>query len=425
MSSQDIKRLNSRDPSERKAAIRAVAKAKDINALKQLAKMAKDDPVKDIQVLAAQAVAYIRKQHGESSASDKAIDKKHKQPAKVQVPEKNVKKAQHAISRAQSFLMNHQHSEVARHLEQALKLNPNLRQDAYLLSMAETVTGKIGEEAVDMLSNRSEFKKLARKESDALRSKDDQKHEEVVSKIGWQDVLFDTGLLLGIMLISAFVAFFITVQSAQNYDNKYQQNIADINNAMGRGWCPDQLKGADGLIVCYKSDPNAGPTGTEVLTFKQMSFDPDFYKIVTDWKTAKIGDYIVPILAIGFGVPFATLMIALIIHIVAKALLRAIGSYPHTVHHVTMAILSRAVLLLVAGVAGIIIGFSMGGGVVVQVFMGIIGVIGLLTLFGVINAVSKAYNIGMGSALLPALIGLSPAIAAGVFAVMQAGLLEF
>ena len=65
MAKDDLKKLRSKDPAERKDGIRSAAKSLNRSVLHQLATMSGDDPDPDIRKLAQQAGVYIRQKTGD------------------------------------------------------------------------------------------------------------------------------------------------------------------------------------------------------------------------------------------------------------------------------------------------------------------------------------------------------------------------
>lgn len=420
----NISRLKSRDPAERKAAIRAVARAKDRNALKQLARMASDDHDKEIQKLAAQAVTYIRRQLGEIPAEGGKDSKQAgKEAAKVGVSEQDEAKARRAVGNAQTFLMQNDKSKAASLLRKALQLNPNLRSDSYLLSLAEEITGAEGPEAIASLADRAKFKAMAEQEAAETRGKAAMAHEKEIGSTGWGDVLFDMGLYTVIALVGAVIAFFLLTQSAQGFQDRYDQNIEDVRAAWNEPGRP-RIDWKDGSSESRIADiDKIRRADNPEATFTVMDPEEQFLATVEDWRESEPKDFLPPALAIGAGSAVAVLISAFLIHFFAQVIFRGHGRLPHTIHSVAMVFVSRLILFLVILYAGTVLIFYLGGGMTVTGLLVAEAGVGLIVILSCARAVAKACDQGFGTGFIATVIGLAPAVAAGVFVAMEVGVL--
>jgi len=299
-----------------------------------------------------------------------------------------------------------------------------LRSDGYLLSLAEAVTGAEGSEAIALLSNRKQFREMAEQDAAATRGKAAMAHEKEIMGTGWGDVLFDTGLFTVIAVIGAVIAFFLIVQSAQSYQDKLEQNILDVREAASEPGRPRIEWNDDGTIdKIHRVNPSTIAPGDPDTTFTVMDPSDEFMATVEEWKDAEPGKFVPPALALGFGSGVAVFISALLIHFFAQVIFRGHGRLTHTIHSITMVFVSRIILLFVILFAGIVLGFSNGGGVVITGVLGALGVFALIVILSLARAVARACDQGFASGFIATLIGLAPAVAAGVFIAMELGVL--
>ncbi len=183
-----LKQLNNPDPSVRKQAVMTLAKSRNQDALPYLATVHKNDQSPEIRQLAKKAGIYIRKQsqngfsdglggdpyngngHGADSDDTSAVVPFYEEidltePEKtVHVSAMNMERAQGMFQRALDADVRGNRNKATKHLRDALRLNPSLKKDHFVLSLATSVTGVAsGEMAVDLLLKDDEKKKRERK----------------------------------------------------------------------------------------------------------------------------------------------------------------------------------------------------------------------------------------------------------------------
>lgn len=210
-----IKLLDSADVETRKKAVMALAKTKDRAALPHLAKVYKNDKSAEVRELARKGGVYIKKQLEEAAApvvhetyaepddyasggydyedeeeddqdsyssrlryydeeeeeeedeSPLPIPHDHEEvvlPSDVYVSPGEEQRARGYVDQAMDWNVRGNNEKAAQLLQRALKINPRLMYDSYTLSIAATVTGMSGQEAVRVLGPRKEDlkKKVAR-----------------------------------------------------------------------------------------------------------------------------------------------------------------------------------------------------------------------------------------------------------------------
>lgn len=178
-SKTDLRQLRHRDPAQRKKAIKAAARSKDHSALKQLAKMAGDDPEPEIRELARKAGLYIRQQHGElgpqpapdSASSESSSSDKDGKPPEIPISEKDAADSREHTNAALTYQMNDDKARACKELRRALALNPNLRYDAYFISLSEAIVGGQGDAVFQQLSDDNSLNDLAKTQTEVRRQR--------------------------------------------------------------------------------------------------------------------------------------------------------------------------------------------------------------------------------------------------------------
>lgn len=183
------------DVATRKRAVMELAKTKDREALKYLAEIFREDPDPEVRDLARKGGLYIKK-HLESAAparppadslrsslygDDDAEEeeplyapeppKKESRPARasapaeedsvrdlaaviptLDIPYAQEKEAKSMVKTALDYHMRGDNERAAQHLRRALRIDPRLTKDPYTISLASTVVGIDGPEAVEQLA---------------------------------------------------------------------------------------------------------------------------------------------------------------------------------------------------------------------------------------------------------------------------------
>lgn len=437
MAKQDHKKLRSKDVSERKAAIRAVAKAKDRNALKQLAKMAGDDPDKQIRKLAKQAGIYIRQQLGEIEG-DAEPEKDGKKPRKLYVDPKDEQKAKQAVDAAMSANINGEKARCIKLLGKAVQLDPNLRVDGFVVSLAEQATGLHGEDAINALEDSEQVVEAERKETMARESATAEEHMAEISKAQWSDVAFDFGLLAVIATLGAIVALFLATQQAQSFYTSYEANMEQYEELYNAS----AFARTDAGALISQDCPNPSPTfnyiqpagavvvverGATVTDRDVVMNNPEcnFYDGSAYWGpneywrdlgTARV---IINGLMIGLGITALTMAMAWIVHFLGDTVFRGEGRIQHYAHVAGTLVASRSLFMAIICCVAAVLYFSSGS--MAELLLGIIGIYFGITLFMLIGKTTSAYRLNgaMGAlATIIAVAAVGVAGAAGAFVLL-------
>jgi hypothetical protein len=410
MAREDIKKLGSRDPAVRIQGIKAVAKAKDRNALKKLAKMSGDDPEPKVRKLAKQAGIYIRQQYGEVEAGEGS-----KKPRKLYVDPKDAESAQRYMSSAMTANMNGDKARVMKDLTRAGQLDPNLPNDPFFVSLAEQATGLHGDEAVAAVSDESQIQVTEEKEAKARESHLIEEHLAKISKASWPDVGFDFAIVTIICVVGAVLALFLATQQAQAYWDGYQEDIITYNalNRVHRDADNDVVYPKDcanpTMVVREASTPTEQPV---LMNDPTCSFNDgtDYWAVNEYWRELGVGSVLVYGLLAGLGIP---LLIALMIgtaHVVASNALGGEGRLEYYAHTIASLMMNRTVLLAALCLIGAFMFFSSGSSG--QLFLGLIGAFVGFVALTVIMKTGPAYRINPVMGGIAALVGIG--VAAGL-----------
>ena len=397
-SKTDLKQLRHRDPAQRRKAIKAAARSKDHSALKQLAKMAGDDPQPEIRELARKAGLYIRQQHGELEAAptSDANSGKDGKPPEIPVSDKQAAEAREHTNAALTYQMNDDKARACKELRQALALNPNLRHDAYFVSLSEAVVGAQGDAAFQQLTDDNSLSDLARSQAEARRQREMQAHLERVQNAQWNSAIFDLGLFFLMAAIGAALLTFLAVQSAQSLVNQYDERLAAWTNA--------------------EVDEETGEP------IEPMEVDADFLAFSRELGELPFVHAIRNGLLVGVLASASLLVWGALAHGIAGSVLRGTGTLPYLMHRWTSMLNMRLLAAFVLGGIGIVAIFSLGGGTAVLVMAGVLGLIALLTLFTMLSLVAQSYNVSVVKGLVAVLVGGLVVIGADAALILMTGL---
>jgi hypothetical protein len=399
-----LKQLRDSDSAQRKKAIKAAARSKDHSALKQLAIMAGDDPDPGIRELARKAGVYIRQQHGElkptpaaaTAAVAVAVAAEDDKPPEIPVTSKDAKEAHERTSAAMTYQMNDDRARAFKELRKALALNPNLRHDAYFVSLSETVTGKLGDEAFKQLSDEEVVNTLAKTQVETRRQRHIEEHRYRVRSARWDSAIFDLSLFFLIAAIGALVLTWLTVESAQALVSQYDERLeawinAEVDEATGEPIEPMEVDDS-------------------FLEFSRRAAELPFTRAILNG------------LLVGALATASLLLMGALAHGVPDRLLRGTGTLPYLMHRWASMLNIRLLVSLVVGGIGIAVIFAMGGGVAVLVVAGILALIVLLTLFALMSLVAQSYSVSIVKGLIAVSIGALVVLSADATLILMTNL---
>ena len=398
---QLLKQLKNRDPQERIMAIKKLAKIRSRDALPKLARMAGDDKDPEVRDIAQKAGAYILSQLGGSkpksqskrTQTDEAppeaeYDDKGKL-VRVNVSDEDKAKANMLIDEAMTLKDRNQIVKAMKALSKALIVNPNVREDSYFITLAETITGLTGEESIQKLYNKKVRDEITQKEVDDRKKIRLAEHDEVVSKTSWADVGFDLTLFAIIASIVSVVVGILIVQGGQGYVDGINQNAADVRSAIDIGNTITNPDDTSDVRYWLETDDAGDP-----IYFSLRSYDLDFYTMAADLGGTELLVIIGIGLAIGVGSAVALAILNTVTHFVSSKILSGVGNIRYLMHKNTSLLINRAILYgVLLGIGSVII-FSSGGGIVMQGFGGIIALFSAFVIFKLVSTVGSSYDFG-------------------------------
>ncbi|PJF28782.1 MAG: hypothetical protein CUN52_11725 [Phototrophicales bacterium] len=426
MAKDDLKKLRSKNPEERKAGIRAVAKSLDRNALVQLAVMAGDDPDPDIRKLAQQAGVYIRQKTGDIQP-EPSSDKKIEKVKRITVDEASAQKARQLVQYAGAQLDGGDKAKAVKALVKAIDLDPNLRHDSFYISLSESFTQLEGDEAIRALRDESRIESAVQKDVQIKLDKATQAHREEIGSASGRDVLFDMGLFTLVSVVIVVVLLFLTVYQAGQYQTNLDANKELLQTAFAEQGTP-RIVWRDGTVgnnlnfdlirsdvsAVFATIPQAPPAPLPPKT--DILQPTEFFEQTTlpYWTQLGIGIIIVRGLGLGMIALMAALLFIGVVHLFAQTFFGGDGRFAYTAHRLFTLFTGRAILFAIIGFAGIILYFSGGGNETnALIFIGIFALFAFFTVLSSATTIKRAYRFGIFSALIVLIVALASAVVLG------------
>lgn len=427
MAKDDLKKLRSKDPEERKSGIRGAAKSLDRNALRQLALMSGDDPDPDIRKLAQQAGVYIRQKTGDIEAPPPPPDTKSNKVKRIPVDDANAEKAQKLMQYASFQSEGGDKAKAMKALVKAAELDPNLREDSFYISLSEGLTNLEGQAAINALRDESRIEQTLQKDVQVKLDKELKAHQDEIGSASGRDILFDSGLFLGISVVLGIVLLFLMAYQAGQYKTNLETNRKILSEAFNEDGMP-RVRWVDGTIgdnldydllpanvslvyeTPYVAPPAKEPNKTEIMKPTEL-----FEKTtVPYWSSVGIGQILGR--GLGFGIIALIVVMSLIgtTHLFAQTFFGGDGRFVYTAHRLMTLFTGRGILFGVIGFVGILIYFGAGGdNNIGLIFMVIFGIFTFFTILTSASTVKNAYRFGIFSGILTIVIGLVVAVVIG------------
>lgn len=379
---QAFRQLQHADAQQRKAAIKSLARAKDRNALRKLALLSGDDPDPEVRQLARRAGIYIRQEIGDlpkPAPEQQSNDNKGGKADKIEVDEKNQQRAQKALEAAMTALTREERAGMIKHLRKALSYDPNLRTDAYFQSLCETATGEQAAKAIEMITDDTLYATISEKESQEKTEQALSEHYEKVAVVNWSGVAFDLSVFFLITLLGTILTTFILLQSAQGFMSRYDAAVeAWINNEV---------------------DEDGEPVELPVV---EAGFQ-EFSELMSSVSLSRV---FVNGLFAAFSAVISLMISCVAIHMMSKMLFKGEGKFPYLLHRWANLFSTRTVAIYLLLFVGISVIFSLGGGFIVFIVLGLVGIIALLTFFKSISIIAEAYHFGWVKGFVAFVVGM-------------------
>lgn len=415
MSKEHLRQLKDKDPNQRKAAIKALARAKEKAAIVPLAKMSGDDPDPEVRDLAGKAGRYILEQTGgmaemerkaaakqgaDAPAAPPPPDKKGGHP-RFAVSEEDKHKALRMLDEAMNDQMRGERGKGMRVLSKALSVDPNLRYDPYFTSLAESFTGLPPDEAVSMLDNKELQHTANESVLKARKNEAIEAHMAEISKATWRDVAFDLAIYLAIVIVGVVIVHFVAIQSANRY-----LAFVEKNNTVDfpRATC----LAVEGEIICrMPPTPDEAAVNKAGRIIEPITLDIAFQVELTTAKDLQATTILVRGVLGGLLATALLLVMSIIVHGLSATVLGGHGRFAHTAHQIIGLLMNRTLLLIVLAGVGLMLYLGGNGATIATVVISIAGLLGLMTLFTLLGRVGKAYDYGIVKAFVATAVALA------------------
>jgi len=181
--------LKNPDAAKRKAAIQALARSKDPEAIAYLERVADYDEDDSIRDIAEKAIVYIKRNNPDNTTLPAMETKRQSAPVEESVDSSNddqsmggavvivhpaeEERSRRLLSSALDLNMRGQNAKATKAVIEAFKANPNLKNDAYARGVASTATGLHVAEAVAKVMDGSAAELYEPKKKGAKPKRDD------------------------------------------------------------------------------------------------------------------------------------------------------------------------------------------------------------------------------------------------------------
>lgn len=232
-----IKLLDSSSTETRIKAVKALAKTADPDALPYLAKVYREDQDASVREMARKGGLYIKQQaeaappvvegddddgygYGDGDGygyaeddddiygdddekpydyGDEELPEDTPLPSDIKVSQANQDLAQSYLNQAMDWNVRGDDKKSVQFLQRALKANPRLVEDTYTVSLAASITGKPGKEAVrDLMQEKPK------------RGSGGGSSRAVPGEVTWGDVTIDMAIYMLVVAIGIFAIFYLS-----------------------------------------------------------------------------------------------------------------------------------------------------------------------------------------------------------------------
>jgi tetratricopeptide (TPR) repeat protein len=360
--------LNHSDAKIRFAAVKKIARDKDVTALKKLGELAANDPDEQVREVAAKAIQYIK--------ADSRADAEAKLEARTREPEISTKdqvRAKNYLDAAIGYYINGERDKALKELSKALAVNPKLERDPFFRNTLDDVTGTSGEEALSMVRSSDKLKSVAVTERQLKQEKRQEEHQKDVQRSRWSSVLMDLAIYTFLTIVLTALGLGLIGQSAQGY----------INNQIY-------------LQQAYEAGDRDNPP----------EIDPAFMEYAQQVSLL----FTIPLSVTTGVIAGVTSVVSLLInllftHLAAKFIFRGQATFPHLIYKVVSLYNTRLPILYIMLFVTIVLGFAMGGGIILVIGGGILSLYSLILFLNTIGRIGEAYDFGTAKGCLSLIVG--------------------
>ncbi len=403
MSSKDPASLiRSTNPNDRMQGVKMVARLQNERALRVLLQLANNDENPEVRAFARKGAKYVAKKMDEAGRLDvDHVETQVKVDAVVDddppieedyddEPQGEVEVSQRQIDRAQGYLdeatdhhMAGRNDKAVKAMSKAVETNPNLRLNEYFKSLATSVTGMEGADAIRSLTSSKKRQVLLDANEQKAVSAGLAEHMSEANKHTWGTLGIDLGILSAIVFLGMFFSVLLV-------------------NYTGNSW----VTRTNGMIEEARANPDIDPEEVDAL---------DILATVVAAVEGVVSIFTLP-LALGLAIGTLLMVLASVLangifgHLIARAL-GGEGTTPYLIYHLVGAYQLPLLILYVLFMIGLILMFIVGMPfTIVGYALGGLSTLVLLVLsLRVIGRINRAYfGLGFGKAYLTQLIAGVP-----------------
>jgi tetratricopeptide (TPR) repeat protein len=360
--------LNDSDAKIRFAAVKKLARDKDVTALKKLTEMAANDPDEQVREVAARAVQYIK--------ADSRAGAEAKLEAKTREPEISAKdqaRAKAFLDAGIGYYMNGERDKALKEFSKALNVNPKLERDPFFKNAVEDATGEMGEDALNMVRSSDHLKEVTVTERKLKQEKRQEEHQKDVQRSRWSSVFMDLTIYTFLSIVLTALGLGLSGQSAQGYLNTQVYLQQAFENGE-RDSAPE-------------TDPAFDEYAVQVAALFTIPFSV----------TVGVVTGILSLISLLINLLFT--------HLAAKFVFRGNATFPHLLYKVVSLYNARLPIFYVILFVGIVLGFAMGSIVVAGIGGGILSLYSFMLFFGTIGRIGETYDFGTAKGCLSFIAG--------------------
>ena len=365
---QEITALDSLDPKARFAAVKEIARNKDVTMLDKLADLAGNDPNEQVRAVAAKALAYIK---GESKTGTRSA--RH-----AAISESDQERAKRLVDSALSYQIDGDKERALKELSKALEINPNLERDPFFKSVLSEVTEGDEDAAVALLSDKSQIREIASNERKRKRDARAAEHKDVVDRSNWTSAGMDLTIYTLIILFATMFLTVITAQATQAFLDNTAIAINEYNALVASGELPPG--------------------------YEPVEVAPELEQASLFFSSINLGTGVLIGIFTGIGGLISLLIYLFAIHLSARFIFDGQATFPHLIYKVVSFYNGRLPIMFVLIGLGILLTF-LGSPFIGIVVWGALSLFNLYMSIKVVSRVGETYDFGGMKGCLSVIIG--------------------
>lgn len=230
MASQPLDHLTSTVPAQRRAAIMALAKARDPSALPALEQVAQSDPAPELRVLADKAIRYIR-QHAapdpaaESDLPDPPAEAILPDARTADISDRDRDLGRYYLDAATNYFVARDMPRTLEHLATALSHDPDIAQDRMVQNMVEQVMDLDWPDAHAILTDETRLADFIAHLGGKQRLTRRQTHGSNLDRATWRVVGLDLTIYGIVAALGALLILLLALAPFQEIIDQYDFRI--------------------------------------------------------------------------------------------------------------------------------------------------------------------------------------------------------